>query len=477
MKFALNDPTKRNCYYANTRVEELISVKKARRSYIMNENGRNNNVIEKDLFKPLEYGYFYTPIGENENMVFHSFEGEPFVMNDEEIEALKGHEIDIENVEYNDSVNEKARKRIEEYIENYHGPYVLDFIISETCNLGCHMCFHRNTLSNCQTRNTCSELSTDFAEKWLHYYIDMARSLNFDKYSFHFGAAEPFIYKLQLWGIIELINTTAIDKPKEIFINTNLTLIDDDDIRKMKKYGVRVAVGLDGIGSVNDKIRHYFNSKKGTYDIIIENIKKLVREGIQVGVNLTLTDRNFDYVDIHKFIDVMDAVGIKHLLIDSDMVSHISYNADQIVEKYLMFLEYGESKGMEINGSWRTPYDMIMTENTDIPKSFCASQLGKNFAITPSGGISFCTYSGRILAEDNNEKSPDEVMKTYVAEMKEFLKKIFFNRNEANCKECPLEGFCLGGCQLSHETYGKNNFMCDIYLKSTKALIDYYIKL
>ena len=443
----------------------------------MNENGRNVDVKEKDLFKALEYGFFYTPIGENVNMVFHSLEGEPFVMNDEEIESLKKHEIDIVNVEYNYSVNEKARKRIEEYIANYQGPYVLDFIISETCNLGCHMCFHRNTLSNCQTRNSCSELATNLAKKWLHYYINMARRLNFDKYSFHFGAAEPFVYKAQLWDIIELINSSAYDKPKEIFINTNLTLINDDDIKKMKKYCVRVAVGLDGIGSVNDKIRHYLNSEKGTYDIIIGNIKKLIGEGIQVGVNLTLTDRNFEDIDIHKFIDVMDSVGVRHLLIDSDMVSHISYNADQIVEKYLAFLEYGEHKGIEINGSWRTPYDMIMTENTDIPKSFCASQLGKNFALTPSGGISFCTYSGRIVAKDNNIESPDEIMKAYVTEMKEFLKKIFLERNEASCKGCPLEGFCLGGCQLSHETYGKNDFMCDIYLKSTKALIDYYTEL
>lgn len=435
--------------------------------------GDKGAIFMANDFIPLRHNYYALYVGNNTYFVFHSFNGEPFYLAEEDFQLLQNDELIIENIEYNDSVKEICIQKTDQYISNYHCPYVLDFIISETCNLGCHMCFHSTSLSHCDVRKQKSELSMELALKWLNYYIDLVRKNDLDIYSFHFGAAEPFIYKQQLWEIVKRIYQKATDRPVELFINTNLTLLEDKDVELISKYGIRVAVGVDGLFEINDKIRYYKHNGKGTFNVIIRNIKKLIDANVQVGVNITLTDRNFNLINPVEIVRYFYDLGIKHLLIDSDMVTHISYTSKDIVNMYMEVLKEGERLGMEINGSWRTPYDMLVFENDYIPKSFCASQLGKNLAITPSGGLSFCTYSSQILAKDCLENDINVTYNQFIDKMKNLMKKILPGKVE-ECEGCPIEGMCLGGCQLAHETNGKNNFMCDIYLESTAALINYY---
>ena len=425
-------------------------------------------------FISLKYNYYALNIENGYYFVFHSFNGEPFILDEENFKLLQKDSLLIENIDYDDTVTKKCLQKTDEYISNYCCPHVLDFIISEKCNLGCHMCFHATSLSHCDIRKQKPELSTELALRWLDYYIGLVKKYDLEIYSFHFGAAEPLIYKMQLWDIVKYIYEKALDRPIELFINTNLTLLEDSDIELMAKYGIRVAVGVDGIGAVNDKIRYYKHNRKGTFDIIIKNINKLIHANVQVGVNITLTDRNFKEINPTETVKYFKNLGIKNLLIDSDMVSHISYTSKEIVDVYMEFLKVGEALGMEINGSWRTPYDMLTYENSDIPKSFCASQLGKNLAVTPSGGLSFCTYSSQILTTDSLEQNIDIVFTQYVNNMKALMENILPGKVH-DCEGCPIEGVCLGGCQLAHETNGKNNFMCDIYLESTAALINYYM--
>lgn len=424
-------------------------------------------------FVSLKHSYFALPIGNNTYFVFHSFNGEPFYLLEEDFYLLQKDELIIENIEYSDRIKEKCIQKTDKYISNYCGPYVLDLIISETCNLGCHMCFHSTSLSHCDIRKRKAELSMELALRWLDYYIELVRKKDLDIYSFHFGAAEPFIYKKQLWKVVKRIYQKATDRPVELFINTNLTLLEDADVELISKYGIRVAVGVDGLYDINDEIRHYKHNGEGTFDVIVDNIKKLINANVQVGVNITLTDRNFSKIDPVKIVHYFYKLGIKHLLIDSDMVTHISYTSKDIVNMYMEVLKEGERLGMEVNGSWRTPYDMLVFENDTIPKSFCASQLGKNLTITPSGGLSFCTYSSQILVTDSLERNVNDTFNQYVDEMKILMKKMLPGK-VVGCEGCPIEGVCLGGCQLAHETNGKNNFMCDIYLESTAALINYY---
>lgn len=422
-------------------------------------------------FIQLEHNYFALQINNDVFIVYNSFSGEPFFLSKEDFADFQNNDIEIENIDYSEAPMIHCVAKSDAYIENFKYPYVLDLIVSESCNLNCPMCFHASSMEKCESRCDNKKMSFEQAVRWIDYYIAYVKRLNQDKYSFHFGAAEPLLYKDVLWDIVSYIYKKADDRPLELYLNSNLTLLDSNDIEEIKKHSIRVAVGVDGLKEANDSTR---KTKKGagTFDLIVSNISKLVQAGVQVGVNVTLNNINFDKVNPEETVEFFSTIGIKHMLVDSDMVTHISYSNREIVDMYMRFLRAADKHGIEMNGSWRTPFDMLVFENTDIPKSFCASQLGKNLTVTPSGGLSFCTYSSELLAVDAGGEL-DGIMETFRNGMKNLMSNTLPGKNK-ECAGCPIEGVCLGGCHLAHEINGKNNFMCDIFLKSTEELFKYY---
>lgn len=279
------------------------------------------------------------------------------------------------------------------------------------------------------------------------------------------------MFRNNLWEIIGYIHEKADGHKSDIFLNTNLTLVNDDDIKKIKQYGVRVSVGIDGLKAANDATRVYKGTTNGTFDDILLRVKKLISEGVDVGVNITLNNNNFELVDPEQTVQYFYSVGVKSLLIDTDIVTHISYDAETIVNKLMKFVTYGEELGMVIYGSWQIPFNMMTAQNSEEPKSFCAARTGKNIVVTPSKGITFCTYSGNIITDMHED--PETAMAAYTSAIKKMMPRLLPGGVDA-CHGCPLEGMCMGGCMLAHENHGKENHMCDIYLLATAELIKHY---
>ena len=131
-------------------------------------------------FISLKYNYYALNIENGYYFVFHSFNGEPFILDEENFKLLQKDSLLIENIDYDDTVTKKCLQKTDEYISNYCCPHVLDFIISEKCNLGCHMCFHATSLSHCDIRKQKPELSTELALRWLDYYIGLVKKYDLE---------------------------------------------------------------------------------------------------------------------------------------------------------------------------------------------------------------------------------------------------------------------------------------------------------
>lgn len=421
-------------------------------------------------FKKLQHDYFSVDLGENV-FVFNSFAGEPFLVSKEDYEIFEKGEGIFDGIEYSDIPKKNVLETSARYINNYSGPTGLDLSVSEVCNLGCPMCFHGIALSNAEERRRLRAMPVEKAKKWIDYYIDYAIQNDFSTFTFHIGSAEPFMFKTNLWEIIDYIYRKSNGHDLDIFLNTNLTLVDDDDIEKIKRYGIHVFVGVDGLKEANDLTRVYKKSGLGTFDDILLRIKKIISKGIDVGVNITLNDKNFEKVDSESTVRFFYDIGVKSLLIDTDIVTHISYDAEAIVSKLIGFVIHGEKRKMVIYGSWRIPFNMLTAQNGNEPKSFCAARTGKNIVVTPSKGITFCTYSGNIISDEQD--SPASAMDAYTNKIKEMMPKILPG-GVAECRGCALEGLCMGGCMLAHENHGDKNYMCDIYLLATYELIKHY---
>jgi len=433
------------------------------------------------MFIPLKNHYWAKKCGEN-YFVFHESHGEPFLLTPTNFSRLMNNDIDpplyseLSEMEFfpDDRVNISCRSKSETYLSNYSGPIVLDLVLSEACNLSCHMCSHAQTTGQSNTRNNAKKFMTiDVVKAWVNYYVDHyipAKKLN--KYIFHYGAAEPLLNKkvfLETLAYVHAMTTTSGIEVEQL-INTNLTLLDDDILNALTKYSVKVSVGLDGLAAQNDFIRITKNGE-GTFYVIIDNIIKLRKQGVSVGIALTITQRNFNLLNPRNFLEAMKNIGISTVLVDSDFIHRIPFSSEAVTNILLEFYKLGEELGIEILGSWRTPFANLTTENDSEPKSFCTSLLGKNLTVTPSGNLTFCTYSGRPLSAYSSTNIQPAVS-LFTQEMKQLMSHRLPTLNQ-NCDGCALSGLCNGGCYLTYEVTGSKNTMCDIYLNATEKLIDH----
>ena len=410
--------------------------------------------------------------------VFHRCSGNPFLVSDDLFERMGTGETDDTDrvllaeagyVPQAASPLEMHAGRINGYIDGYLGPTVLDLTISEGCNLGCHMCIHAFSVVEGAPRAAKKAMRFEVARAWIDHYIDhWAPRMELERLSFHFGAAEPFINKDCLLRSFKHISERAAGREKEILVNSNLTLLDDEILEALAEHGALVSVGLDGLKEENDSIR-IDRRRNGTFDVIVANIAKLRAAGVHVGVNLTLTDRNIGRVDPHAFLKEMRSLGVPAVLVDIDFILGVSHTAEEIVGVLMGFHAAAEELGMELRGNWLAPFYNLTSQEEAEPRSFCASLRGKNVVVTPSGNFSFCTYSSAAIAPYG--ENPDLSMQGFVLGMMDYMRRFYSTPSRQYCGYCDLLGFCGGGCRVTHEQDGAADLMCGIYRGATAALI------
>ncbi|WP_313758983.1 radical SAM protein [Tissierella sp.] len=141
--------------------------------------------------------------------------------------------------------------------------------VSNTCNLEYKYCYanrgNYDSMDKIMTRNTARKLSE----------IIINNFNNINKITFFGG--EPLL------GIdaIEEICSNLSQKKISYNIITNLTLIDDNVIKILDKYRIKITESIDGAKEIHD-FNRIFKNGKGTYDIIAKNVNTLQTRGLNL---------------------------------------------------------------------------------------------------------------------------------------------------------------------------------------------------
>jgi radical SAM protein with 4Fe4S-binding SPASM domain len=107
-----------------------------------------------------------------------------------------------------------------------------------------------------------------------------------------------------LYEVLKKAKEFGIEK---VFVETNGTLISDEDLNLFKKYGIDISVSLDGaVKETNDYIRG-----KGSYEKTINAIKKLTNSGVQTRIGMTLMKPNIKEVD--KIVYLAKDLGVNSI--------------------------------------------------------------------------------------------------------------------------------------------------------------------
>lgn len=172
--------------------------------------------------------------------------------------------------------------------------------ITDKCNLDCNYCYASKYISD-------QDMSEETMEKVISklFLSDVVSGV---KRVVFFGG-EPL---LNLRGMEYFINRLgelfAENKIAEIpifNIITNGTIYTDRISRIFKKYNMGIIVSCDGPPELQDKQRPFRGSLKGSFDIIADNIRQMVKTGLNIGIECTITrhtvERGFNHAGLKDF--------------------------------------------------------------------------------------------------------------------------------------------------------------------------------
>lgn len=436
-------------------------------------------------------------IGDNNELVYHSLRGNPMVIDSGTREILeifsrpksiaaflRDHELDAESREtlkqlINDKFllhpHEDVRRHFFEDVSNKivnatEGKElrVLDLSVSELCNFGCKYCVHSRAIKLDRSRmGQAGSMTAEMAQMAVDAFLLHIDRNNIEEWDLHFGSAEPLLnFKVVKWVTEYLRKIQRL--PKSISLNSNLSLLTIEMAEFFRDKSFRINTSIDGLSDVNDLVRIYKDGHKTSIDII-KGMSLLKEIGYQInGVGITLCDENFEEVGT-EIISWLKDWGIPNALFDIDFVNVVGLDPEKAADKMVRFEERCRQEGILAEGVWKTPYKNIRDSGITGVNRFCSSLIGNNLLVAPSGNLYICSYSSTPIG--------------HIREFPNCLKKgpfreILLNSSVANfseCRDCELEGHCLGGCLLTREGGESQNQkiaqMCNFYRAATKKLL------
>ena len=312
--------------------------------------------------------------------------------------------------------------------------YQLTINPTMNCNFKCWYCYESHIKD--------SILKSDIIER-ICKHMDYLCSNNPNLQVFHLAwfGGEPLLYFEQT---VEPILKYAKKRFENITffssITTNGLLIDEFKIKIFKENKLQYfQITLDGYIEEHDSIR-YISKKRGSYNIIIENIVMLAKNGLDVNVRINFTRTTLD--NIEKVADFFKDFP-------REVLSKITFDFHQVWQD-----EDDLEDLLELKIEYFKKYNLISTSRDEIDsfKSPCYADTKNHATINYNGEVFKCTARDFASAIKEGDLLDDGLIEWNEKYNKRLESKI---KNKP-CFTCKILPICGGGCsQISMENEGK----------------------
>ena len=267
----------------------------------------------------------------------------------------------------------------------------VDLFITEKCNMKCDYCFHPKTGA---------VLSVEQGKK----ILDRLKQLSPESMQITFFGGEPLLYPQTVLELAEYARTLwpPDDKGRHtstFSISTNGTYFDEDVFKRFAELGMAIQVSCDGDEITHTEYRH------GDYNLIVENMKKILKIKPDMSVRMTFTPKTVGRLSINiKYLhqEIGVAKIMHHAVIEDDWtddaVEQYAYQLGQVYH----YRRYCKRQDIPLHIAFIDKPLKIVNDELPPEKEFC--QAGKSYiAVLDNGDVYPChrAASARIFKLGN----------------------------------------------------------------------------
>lgn len=294
------------------------------------------------------------------------------------------------------------------------------------CNLRCWYCYEDHT--------GLSKVSAETLSAIKNLIDNILSRPTMKKLILDFFGGEPLLYfDSCMKPLVEYAVASAVEKGKQIGVamTTNGTLLTPKILDTLKQVPgpVSMQITLDGDRDRHNKIR-FFESGKGTFDIIVGNIKRALSYGYHVSVRYNYTSQNFGSYRglLPEFENLND-----------DMKGRLDFSFHKVWQE--------------------TQSDDVEQHILETKSNYSASGFGVNLPVTLGAGICYADRTHNLVINHNGlvyrctarDFTPENAEGELLADGHIAWNDRFFRREQVKfgsetCQTCTIFPMCHNGC-------------------------------
>ena len=343
-------------------------------------------------------------------------------------------------------------KRIKSILNNDVSFYRI--LTTLDCNARCFYCY--------EGKSRAEYMDLSVAEQTAKFIID---HINERRCILQWFGGEPLMNTKVIDLISGMLRENLGDEKIRPVMITNASLADDEIIGKMKDAWnlYLLQITLDGTSEEYNRRKNYI-SVKNPFELVIENIKNVLRAGIKVSLRLNYDKNN--YLNLCELVEYLKSEGLnkeENFTIYSYPIFSISRDAMPNISGKE---EWFAIQTALMKNEFLTPKEAFALRTRRTQCYGCSS---KSFIVMPNGELFKCTLSmknpservGDIWNGITNYEVMGKWCDTSVTE---------------NCAACCFLPICQGGCRAgvfdytSDLCFPQKNFVDDVLRERIKYL-------
>jgi len=346
-----------------------------------------------------------------------------------------------------------------------------DLYLAHICNMACSYCCNQGGSFEISFKKKLMDWET--ARAALDWFFEHNKNNTTNSLTVSFFGGEPLLNKDVFKKSLEYIKNKWIGKikvPLRLILTTNGTLLDAEILKVISEHKCQLVVSLDASRKEHDRNRVFKNSK-GTYDVILNNIKYAKKMFPDIFITITSTTRHdSDFRNIFKYNEksycgnMKRRFNIEHSvpLDEAGRKAYFNNVKRELEAHYINRLKNQKSY------VYTDPESFGILNNRSYKGIICGAGISKA-AVAADGGIYVCSLSlfdkkykiGSVFT-GISRKSKEKIINIY--------RKLFRLRGKI-CFKCWDKLNCSGNCifnkpgkdkKIKFSIQDGKSFACDI---------------